>query len=140
MGDPSGRRGSLSEREAGRLHALAERAARRLRLPEHAVLTRTRQGSKAGQVVGVLAIPGRTVEILPKIEGENGAVRLILLYPWTRGLPPEGRAREWTVAGTGIPLEIATIDVGRPDTAADALRRLIGPARNTAPTTDRAAA
>ena len=88
---------------------------------------------KAGQVVGVLAIPGRTVEILPKIEGENGAGRLILLYPWTRGLPPGERAREWTVGGTGIPLEVATIDVGCPDTAADALRRLIGPARNTAP-------
>ena len=71
-----------------------------------------------------------------------GASRLILLYPWTRGLPPEGRAREWTVAGTDIPLEVVTIDVGRPDTTADALRRLVGalPTARPAPTTDRAAA
>lgn len=63
-----------------------------------------------------------------------GVARLILLYPWTR---------RWTVAGTGIPLEVATIDVGRPDTAADALRRIVGTARNTArsaPTTERTAA
>ena len=71
-----------------------------------------------------------------------GAARLILLYPRTRGLPPEGRAREWTVAGTDIPLEVATVDAGRPDTTADALRRLIGtpPTARPAPTSDRAAA
>ena len=71
-----------------------------------------------------------------------GAARLILLYPRTRGLPPEGRAREWTVAGTDIPLEVVTVDAGRPDTTADALRRLIGtpPTARPAPTTDRAAA
>lgn len=65
----------LREREADRLHALAERPARRLKLPQRDVLTRTRKGLRAGQIVGVLAIPGRTVEILPKIEGENSAVR-----------------------------------------------------------------
>ncbi len=71
----------LTETEAKRLHALAERAARRLKLPETAVLTRTAdRGLKAGQVVGVLAVPGRTVEILPKIDGEDdGAVRAALV-------------------------------------------------------------
>ena len=71
--------GSLTEAEAWRLHALAERAARRLKLPETAVLTRTRRGLKAGQVVGVLSVPGRTVEILPKIDDDDGAVRTALV-------------------------------------------------------------
>ena len=70
----------VTEAEARRLHALAKRAARRLKLPETAVLTRTAdQNLKAGQVVGVLAVPGRTVEILPKIDGDDGAVRAALV-------------------------------------------------------------
>ena len=61
---------------AARLHALADRETRRLRVPQP-ILTRTAQPSlRAGQVVGVLAIPGASVEILPKIDGEHdGAVR-----------------------------------------------------------------
>ena len=69
----------LSERDARRLHALAERAGRRLAPPAE-VLTRTSTGIKAGQVVGVLAVPGGpTLEILPKIDHENGAVRAALV-------------------------------------------------------------
>ena len=71
--------GGLTENEAERLHALAKRSARRLRLPETAVLTRTYRGLKAGQVVGIMSIPGRTVEILPKIDGNDGAVRAALV-------------------------------------------------------------
>ena len=72
--------GGLTEAEARRLHALAERAARRLKLPETAVLTRTADRNlKAGQVVGILAVPGRTVEILPKIDGKDGTVRAALV-------------------------------------------------------------
>ena len=72
--------GGLTEAEAKRLHALAERAARRLKLPKTAVLTHTHRGDlKAGQVVGILAVPGRTVEILPKIDGDDGAVRAALV-------------------------------------------------------------
>ncbi|MDE0192573.1 MAG: McrC family protein [Gammaproteobacteria bacterium] len=64
---------------ADRLHALAERETRRLRLPQP-VLTRTAKPSlRAGQVVGVLSVPGASVEILPKIGGEGeGAVRCAL--------------------------------------------------------------
>ena len=72
----------LTEAEARRFHTLAERAARRLKLPKPktAVLTRTADRNlKAGQVVGILAAPGRTIEILPKIDGENGAVRAALV-------------------------------------------------------------
>ena len=72
-------RDGFTEGDANRLHGVAERAARRLRLPEDAVLTRTAAGVKAGQVVGVLAAPGSTLEILPKIDGEDGAVRVALI-------------------------------------------------------------
>ena len=69
----------LTETEAGRLHALAERAGRRLKRGETGVLVRTRHGLKAQQVVGVVAVPGRTLEILPKIDGEDYAVRNALV-------------------------------------------------------------
>ena len=69
----------LTEREANRLHAAATRVARRLKAPRHDVLTRTRDGLKAGQTVGILSVPGRTVEILPKIDRENDAVRKALI-------------------------------------------------------------
>ena len=69
----------LAERDATRLHRVAEHAARRLRLPENAILTRTATGLRAGQVVGVLATPGSTLEILPKIDGDDGAVRAALV-------------------------------------------------------------
>ena len=69
----------LTEKEAERLYTLAERARRRLhkKLP---VLTRTHRGLKAEQVVGVLAVPGKTLEILPKIDGDDGAVRKALIH------------------------------------------------------------
>ena len=69
----------LAEGDAKRLQRVAERAARRLRLPEDAILTRTATGIRAGQVVGVLATPGSTLEILPKIDGDDGAVRAALV-------------------------------------------------------------
>ena len=66
----------VSRAHAGRLHALANRETQRLRVPQ-AILERTAKPSlRAGQVVGVLAVPGATVEILPKIEGhEPDAIR-----------------------------------------------------------------
>lgn len=66
---------------ADRLHALADRATRRLRVAQP-VLTRTAMPSlRAGQVVGLLAVPGWSVEILPKIGGEeDGAVRRALVH------------------------------------------------------------
>ena len=69
----------VSPEAAGRLHKLAERERRRLRTPQP-ILTRTAQSSlQAGQVVGVLAVPGASVEILPKIgDDEDRAVRVAL--------------------------------------------------------------
>ena len=69
----------LTETEAVRFHALAEQAGRRLKRGETGVLVRTRRSLKAQQVVGVLAVPGRTLEILPKIDGEHDAVRNALV-------------------------------------------------------------
>ena len=57
----------LTEKEADRLYVLAERARQRLR-NKPTVLTCTHDGLKAAQVVGVLAVPGKTLEILPKID------------------------------------------------------------------------
>ena len=70
----------LTEKEAERLCTLAERARRRLH-KKPPVLTRTHEGGlKAEQVVGVLAVPGKTLEILPKIDGDDGAVRKALVH------------------------------------------------------------
>ena len=69
----------LTEKEADRLYALAERARRRLR-SKPTVLTRIHGGLKAAQVVGILAVPGKTLEILPKIDGDDDAVRRALVH------------------------------------------------------------
>ena len=69
----------LAGRDADRLHAFAERAGRRFTPPAE-VLKRTASGLKACQVVGVLAAPGGpTLEILPKIDQDDGAVRTALV-------------------------------------------------------------
>ena len=77
IGDGGGH--GVPEAEAGRLLTLAGRAARRLKLPRTAVLARTSHGLQAGQVVGILTTPRITLEILPKIDGEDGAVRTALV-------------------------------------------------------------
>ncbi len=61
---------------AQRLHALAERETRRLRVAQPVLSRTARPGLRAGQVVGVLSVPGANLEILPKIDGEtDGGVR-----------------------------------------------------------------
>lgn len=71
--------GGLSDLQADRLYGLATDAAKQLRLPESAVLLRTHRGLKAQQVAGILATPEITLEILPKIEGDDGSVRSTLI-------------------------------------------------------------
>ena len=68
----------LEDPLADRLCATAERAKKRLKYP-HPVLERTRTGVKASGVVGIVTAPGATLEILPKIDGEDGAVRKALV-------------------------------------------------------------
>lgn len=65
--------------EAEALLKTAERAARTLKLPDGAVLQRVVGGLKAGQVCGVLCHQGRTVEILPKIDGSSSDSRMALI-------------------------------------------------------------
>ena len=81
--------GRLTEQDAARLQRAAERAARRLRAPETAVLARTATGLRASQIVGVLVTPGPTLEILPKIDGRDEEVRvaLVRMLAVARGLP-----------------------------------------------------
>lgn len=69
----------LKREHINRLQVAAKRAARRLALPEDAVLKCTEKGLRAQQVVGVLTLPGTTVEILPKVDGSDGAVRAALV-------------------------------------------------------------
>ena len=78
----------LTGADIDRLHQAARGAARRMGLPEDAVLKRTGMGLKTQQVVGVLAVPGVTLEILPKVDGEDGAVRaaLVAMLAVARGL------------------------------------------------------
>lgn len=64
-------RDDITEEDAQRVHALAEKIGQRLK-GRPPVLTRTAEPSlRAGQVVGVLTTPGVNLEILPKIEADN---------------------------------------------------------------------
>ncbi|MCY4558077.1 MAG: hypothetical protein OXF79_17250 [Chloroflexi bacterium] len=53
------------------------------------------------------------------------AGRVVLLYPWRPGLPPPGICRRWAITGTSVPFDIATVDIGAPDTVSTALREII---------------
>ena len=67
---------ALDHQLAERLHAAGQRARRHLKAE---VLERTAHGVKAAQVVGVVRVPGASLEILPKVDGEAGAVRKALV-------------------------------------------------------------
>ena len=76
---PIGEEG-VSEPTARRLLLLSERATRQLRVPQPVLARTTRPSLRAGQVVGVLAVPGASVEILPKIDRPDNAVRKALVH------------------------------------------------------------
>lgn len=62
------------------------------------------------------------------------AKRLVLLYPWHEGLAhPPGVLRRWCIAGTSTPFDIATVDVGKPDSVRLTLREIVGTSRQTTP-------
>ena len=69
----------MSENLATRLHTLAKVSARRLKLREDAVLSRSHRTVRVGQVVGILATRGASIEILPKVDGKKSAVRKALV-------------------------------------------------------------
>ena len=54
------------------------------------------------------------------------AKRVVLVYPWHDELD-EGRYRSWRISGQERSvLDIATVNVGRPDTVEEALREIVG--------------
>ncbi|PHO01887.1 restriction endonuclease [Rhodobacteraceae bacterium 4F10] len=69
----------LSPQQADRLCHLASSRAAVLKVGSEAILARRHKHVKAGQVCGVLSVPGVTLEILPKIDidGEDGRATLI---------------------------------------------------------------
>ncbi|MCY4206758.1 MAG: McrC family protein [Roseovarius sp.] len=69
----------LRHHEAEAFLRSAERAAKDLRRGQGAVLNRIAGGLKAGQVCGVLSRQGRSLEILPKIDGTGSESRLALI-------------------------------------------------------------
>lgn len=71
--------GGLTATEAERFATLAEAAAKVLRVPSTGVLSRVHRGLKASQICGVLHAGGRTLEILPKIDGDAERSRAALL-------------------------------------------------------------
>jgi len=72
--------GGVSESIARRLSTISERATRQLRVSQPVLARTTRPSLQAGQVVGVIAVPGAGVEILPKIDRPDGAVRKALVH------------------------------------------------------------
>ena len=71
--------GELTQAEIDRLIRAATNAARRTGFAVNDILRRTETGVEAQQMVGVLAAPGIAVEILPKVDGPDGAVRAALV-------------------------------------------------------------
>lgn len=54
------------------------------------------------------------------------AARLILVYPWLQEVViGPGIARRWTMYGTQRALDVATVDVGRPEGVVDSLRQIV---------------
>lgn len=70
--------GQVTQEEAKRFIALAKR--KRPQLKNAPVLARDGDALKAKQVVGVLATPGTTLEVLPKVDGSNREVRQALVH------------------------------------------------------------
>ena len=62
-----------------------------------------------------------------------GAKRLVLLYPWHRGLPEPGVCARWRVAGTPTVFDVACVDVGRPEGVQRTLRGIMDGVSEGAP-------
>jgi 5-methylcytosine-specific restriction enzyme subunit McrC len=71
--------GELTDADLEVLRRAATNEARRAGFAEDAILKRTERGLAAQQMVGMLAAPGIAVEILPKVDGPDGAVRTALV-------------------------------------------------------------
>ncbi|MCY3858458.1 MAG: hypothetical protein OXG25_06060, partial [Gammaproteobacteria bacterium] len=70
----------IDEINVKKLLSLAARHKRRLKIAEQVLTETTTPGLKAGPVVGLLSVPGVSIEILPKISGETNDVRQSLVH------------------------------------------------------------
>ena len=70
----------IDELKVKHLLSLAKRHRQRLRIAEQVLTETTTPGLKAGPVVGLLSVPGASIEILPKISGETNDVRQALVH------------------------------------------------------------
>ncbi len=69
----------LKESQVGQLQRQAEIAARRLRIHQNEIFYVARKSLKLGSVVGILSIPNKTIEVLPKIDGDHAKARMALI-------------------------------------------------------------
>ena len=53
------------------------------------------------------------------------AARVVMLYPWHPGLPAPGIHRRWHITGTSVAFDIATVDIGQPDSVPTTVREII---------------
>ena len=53
------------------------------------------------------------------------ARRLVLLFPWHARMERPGIWESWQIAGTSTPFDIATVDVGVPNSVPDVLRQIV---------------
>ena len=70
----------ISEINVKQLLSLAARHKQSLKIAEQVLTKTTTPGLKAGPVVGFLSVPGISIEILPKINGETNDVRQALVH------------------------------------------------------------
>ena len=52
------------------------------------------------------------------------AERVVMLYPWHPGLPAPGIHRRWHITGTSVAFDIATVDIGQPDSVPTTVREI----------------
>lgn len=53
------------------------------------------------------------------------ARRLVLIYPWHKGLPEAGVPKRWRVPETGTPFDVVTVDIGTPQSVRALLRETL---------------
>ena len=53
------------------------------------------------------------------------ARRLVLVYPWRKGLPEAGVLKRWRVPETGTPFDVVTVDIGTPQSVRALLRETL---------------
>ena len=85
----------IARKAVDQLLSLASQERRRLRVAQNVLTETITPGLKAGQVVGVLSVPGVSLEILPKLQGHDWNARQALTRMITVALDIPIAAREY---------------------------------------------